>query len=175
MSHTPRVLTKNLTVTGIVLVAILTLAVATTWAQGGRRGGGGRASGPGVVASGLIPGMRHLELSDAQRDEIRSLVQSSHEATRETAEQLMTVRRALNEAVTADVVNEGAIRAVTTQLGLVEGDMAVLRARLHAEVWQLLTPEQQTSAAEFAARAAERCQEDRERGRERRQERRPAA
>ena len=175
MTHALKGHSKSLTITGLVLVAILTLAVATTWAQGGRRGGGDRAGGPGGIGASIVPGLRQIDLSDAQRDEIRSLVQSSREATRETAEQLRRVRRALNDAVTTDVVNEGAIRAVTTQLGLVEGDMAVLRAKLHAQVWQLLTPEQQTSAAQFAASAAERRQEGRDRRRERRLERRPAA
>ena len=84
-------------------------------------------------------------------------------------------RRALRDAVTADVVNEGAIHAVASELGLAEGDAAVQQAYIHAQVWQLLTPEQHEQAraaeAEMERRMEQRGQRTGER-RERRQQRR---
>ena len=43
-------------------------------------------------------------------------------------------------------MNEGAIRAAASDLGIAEGDAAVQRAYLHAQVWRMLTPEQQVAA-----------------------------
>ena len=49
---------------------------------------------------------------------------------------------ALNDAVTADVVNEALIRQKSAEASAVDADMAVVRAHAHAEVLQILTADQ---------------------------------
>ena len=87
-------------------------------------------------------------------------------------------RQALHAAITADTFDEGAIRLKSADVAVVEADGAVLRARVHAEVWALLTPEQQQKAkAQQAEREARRGQirERVEQRRGQRQERRQQA
>ena len=163
----------------VVLVALGTLVVAdTALAQppggpGGRAGRMGRRGGPSP--GGQLMHLRALDLSEAQREQIRSIHAQNREASQAAGERVRVARQALQDAVTADVVNDGAIRAVASELGVAEGNAAVQRAYVHAQVWQTLTPDQQAAAtdaeAEMEQRRGQRRQRTDER-RERRQERR---
>ena len=172
-------LTKGLMLAGLVLAAATTLVVTDTWAQAREPGVGGppvgrMQRGGGRASTGLLPGLRRLDLTDAQREQIRTLAQQHRDATREVGGQLMSAREALRDAVTAEVANEGAIRALASQLGTLEGDAAVVRAQLSAQVWQILTPDQQAQLRALQAQADERRQQRRERFDQRRQEREQA-
>lgn len=163
----------------VVLVALGTFAVADiarAQQPGGPGGRAGRMGGRGGPAQGRhLMHLRALDLSQAQREQIRSIHEQNREANQAADERVRVARRALHDAVTADAVNDGAIRAVASELGIAEGEAAVHRAYVHDQVWQTLTPEQQASArdaeAEMERRRAERRQRIGER-RERRQERR---
>ena len=58
---------------------------------------------------------------------------------------------------------------MANELGIAEGDAAVLRAYLHAQVWQLLTPEQQVASGEAEAELERRRRQRRQRMGERRE------
>ena len=152
---------------GLAACATLTLTVSAVRTQpafpqsGGPRGG--------RMAAGMLPGLRQLDMTDAQRDQVQSIVSESREASQPLTDQLMTTRRALNDAVTAEVVNEGGIRALAGQLATLEGDLAVARAYVNAQIWQLLTPDQQAQLRELKADAEERIDQRRQRMEERRQ------
>lgn len=150
----------------VVIGALGTLVVAdTAWAQlpggpGARDGRMGRRPGP--PPGGPMMHLRAVNLSQAQQDQIRSIHEQSGEAVQAVEARVRTARQALQHAVTADGVNEGAIRAAASDLGIAEGDAAVQRAYLHAQVWQMLTPEQRVSARdaedEMERRMAQRQQ-----------------
>jgi len=180
-----------------VIAGILTisgLALATTFAQdgppqdgpppggprmhrmgpggpGGPRGPGG-PGGPGGLMGGLLgelgPGLRALELTDAQREQIRGIA-TSHEAEfREIGERLRTAHQGVEALVTADAVDETAIRARSGEVAAVEADAAVMRARVHQEVFGVLTAEQQAKARDLRAQMAARMKERSENRKERR-------
>ena len=115
--------------------------------------------------------LRALDLSEAQREQIRIIREQNREATQAAGELVHVARQALQDAVTADPMNEGAIRVVASELGIVEGDAAVQRAFLHAQVWQTLTPEQQVAARDAEAEMEQRKAQRRQRSGERRQRR----
>src|SRR5205085_53227 len=58
-----------------------------------------------------------------------------------------TAHQSLTAAELADPLNDGAVRAASAEVAAVDADMAVARAHLRAEVWQVLTPDQRTKAA----------------------------
>ena len=122
--------------------------------------------GPGGPLAGLPVG--RLDLSEAQRDQLRSLMQANDEALRDIGDRAGVAREGLESAVTAEVVDEGLIRLRAEELALVEADMAVLRAQIGAEAFQLLTLEQQTLAKELRSQMQERAGQRRERMRQRR-------
>ena len=157
----------------VVMVALGTLVVAdaaSAQPRGERRARAGRMGrGGGPPPGGQLMHLRALDLSEVQQEQIRSIHEQSGEATRAADEQVRVARQALQDAVTADVVNENAIRAVANELGIAEGDAAVHRAYLHAQVWQLLTPEQQVASGEAEAELERRRGQRRQRMGERRE------
>ena len=164
---------------GVMLTLGMFAVADTAWAQ--RPGGRGPRAGrigrpPGPPPGGQMMHLRALDLSDAQREQIRSIHEQNAEMTQAAVERVRVARQALEDAVTADVVNEGAIRVVASELGIAEGDAAVQRASVHAQVWQTLTLEQQVAAREAEVEMQQRRDQRRQRTgerRERRQERRP--
>jgi Spy/CpxP family protein refolding chaperone len=117
---------------------------------------------------GLGPGLGELNLSDAQRDQFREVRSRYREETRGVVARLAEVRRKLREAVETVPVNEGLIMGVTQDLVQAEIDAALQEARLNAEVWSVLTPEQQARAVKLRAERQARMEERRERMEQRR-------
>jgi protein CpxP len=136
----------------------------------GRMGPGGpmgRGFGPGGPFGPTALPLRELDLSDAQRDQVRTVMQSHEAAFKEIGDRSRQAHEALNAAITADALDESAIRARAADLAAVEADAAVLRARVHQEVFSLLTAEQQTKAKALQAEAQKKMKEHADRARER--------
>lgn len=132
--------------------------------RGGPRGGvgpGGRMGGPGGPGGRMgavgIP-LNRLDLTDAQRDQVKGVVDSHEAELRTLGEKAMTARRALEQAVTADTIDEGAIRAKAADVAAVDSDMAVARARVHADVLQVLTSDQRAKLKELQAEMEKRAE-----------------
>jgi Spy/CpxP family protein refolding chaperone len=107
----------------------------------GQRGGPPQG-GPGL---GLAPRMMNqLGLSEQQREQMKSINEAYREETRALVERQRDAREALNAATRSGVFDEGAVRQQAMTLGQIETDMAVQRARIFSEVYQILTPDQQT-------------------------------
>jgi len=182
-------MTTMLRTTAIVsILAVSGLALATTFAQDGpppgepgahRRGPGpggpdgfggpgGPMGGPMGLLGELGPGLRALELTDAQREQIRGIAKTHEAEFREIGDRLRTAHESVNALVTADTVDEAAIRARSGELGAVEADAVVMRARVHQEVFSVLTAEQQAKARELRAQMQERSKQRMENRKERR-------
>jgi Spy/CpxP family protein refolding chaperone len=135
--------------------------------RGGRGGPGGPGGMPGRGPGGPLglPPMAlgQLGLTEAQRDQIRSTTQSHQEAMRPLAERAMNARRAVEDAVTADTYDEGAIRSRSAELAAAETELAVARARVHADVLLILTPEQRAELKQGQAQREERARRVQER------------
>ena len=94
---------------------------------------------------------------------------NTHEAAfKEIGERLRTAHKNLRDAVSADTLDEAAIRTRSAEVAAVEAEAAVLRARVRQDVFSLLTAEQQAKAKELRAAADERMKERESRMRERR-------
>jgi Spy/CpxP family protein refolding chaperone len=185
-------MTTMLRTTAIVsILAVSGLALATTFAQdgpppgapgahrrgpgpggpdgfGGPGGPGGPMGGPMGLLGELGPGLRALELTDAQREQIRGIAKTHEAEFREIGDRLRTAHESVNALVTADTVDEAAIRARSGELSVVEADAAVMRARVHQEVFSVLTAEQQAKAKELRAQMQERSKQRMEYRKERR-------
>ena len=84
----------------------------------------------------------------SHRDEFKALRDRSRNA-----------HQAQQAAIEQVPVNEDLIRSTSTAVAAADADMAVLRAKVHEQVFSLLTPDQQTKAKQLQAdRAARRAQ-----------------
>ncbi len=101
---------------------------------------------------GAFPGLplRALELTDAQREQVRGIMTARQAEFRALRERLRTARQAEQAAVTRVPVDENEVRTRVSELSAVQADFAVLRARVHEQVFQVLTPEQQAKAKTLA-------------------------
>jgi Spy/CpxP family protein refolding chaperone len=137
----------------------------------GGPGGFGFGRGPGGpfgMLGELGRGLRQLELTDSQREQLRGVMQSHQTEFREIGDRLRTAHEALNTAVAAETSDETTIRARSADVAAIQADAAVLRARVHQEVFSLLTAEQQAKAKELKAQGEARMKERASRRRERR-------
>ena len=75
-----------------------------------------------------------LGLTDAQRDQIKAIADAHKDEWKALADRARTAHEALDEAITADTVDEAAIRQKSAEVAAVEADIAVARAHAHAEV-----------------------------------------
>jgi Spy/CpxP family protein refolding chaperone len=93
-----------------------------------------------------------LGLTDAQREQVRAVMQSHGAELKALADRAFAAHEALHAAIAADPVDEGTIRARSGDVAAVQADEAVTRARIRAEVFQVLTPEQRAKASDSAGR-----------------------
>jgi protein CpxP len=183
-------LMKNTTVRGFLVlvgVAVITAAVglATTAQLAARNGqgggqdpaGSGGQRGPGMMGRGMMgpggPGMRGgpggmfgpelraLDLTDAQREQVRAIMESHREDQKAIGERMRTARKALQDTITADTFDEAAIRARATEVAAIDADAAVLQAKIHAAVFAILTPEQVKKSKELRSEMENRMKEGR--------------
>ena len=70
-----------------------------------------------------------LGLTDAQKSQIKTIMQSHGEEWKDLAARAATARKALHDAVTADAIDDNAIRQASAGVAAVEADAAVARAR----------------------------------------------
>ena len=116
--------------------------------QGGPGGRGRGGPGRGGPLAGLP--LRELNLSEAQREQGRAVTESHQAEMKAVGDRAMTARQALQAATTSPSFDEAAVRARAAELAAVEADFAVVRARIFADVFQILTPEQQAKVKELS-------------------------
>ena len=151
-------MTKQTWIKGtIVMVAIALVATASVLIAAAPRGHWGRGGfGFGDLGGGLPP-LRMLavalDMTDAQQQQAKSIIDSHRTELQQTFERARTAHEQVRAAIQAPEVNEQAIRSAVSALAQVQADGAVLRARMRQELLGVLTPEQRTKAAELESAA----------------------
>ena len=163
------------TIAAMLIAALIAVAgyAAGQDPQGGRppfpgRGGPGGPFGRGPGGPGGPLGLiglplDRLGLTDAEREQVKAIMDAHQAELRALGEREMTARRALEDAIAADVAVEATIRAHSAELAAIEADMAVMRARVRAEVFQILTPEQQAQVRQIQTEMKQRSETMRQR------------
>jgi protein CpxP len=150
---------------GIAVAAAVALsAVAFSQTEHRRHRAGHR--GP----EGGLRLLRELDLTDAQREQVRSLFEEM-EATG-VGERVREARESLHQAI-ENGADESALRSEAARLGEAEGDAAVEWARVRARVQEILTPEQKQELEQLKQQAKERMELMRRQREERRTRREP--
>jgi Spy/CpxP family protein refolding chaperone len=106
---------------------------------------------------GILPMLpREIQLTDVQHDQIKAIAQTHRDEWTALADRARAAHDALTNAITAETVDETTIRAKSADAAAVEADMAVARAHVHAEVWQILTTDQKAKLKELKAQFSAR-------------------
>lgn len=156
--------TRTFWTTFVGSLLLIPLALSASVQPEGRRGHRGDREGRG--GGGAI--LRDLDLSDAQREQMRALREGT---SRETMERLMQRRKALNDAVD-NGADEGTLRQLAFESGEAEGDAAVERARVHQQMMEILTPDQREQYQALKQEREQKMEQRRERFQQRMENRR---
>jgi Spy/CpxP family protein refolding chaperone len=131
-----------------IAAAAIAVTAAMSTVSGQPPAGRGRG-GPGAGPGGPIPELRQLNLSDAQREQIRALVdQRRSEGDQAPGRKLAELQRSLRAAIFADTPDPSQIDQLRSAIA--EAEAAALAARIdfQLKVAQILTPEQRKQARE---------------------------
>lgn len=121
--------------------------------MGGMRGPGGPM---GPMGMGPGPGFRELDLSDDQKAQVKSIMNSHQAEFKAAGEKIGAAREALRQLLEADSIDESAIRAKSVEAANAEADAAILGAKVRAQTLQVLNSEQLAKLKELqAARPAQ--------------------
>jgi protein CpxP len=128
---------------------LLTGVGFASFAQGGFGGGprGERGRGPGGPRGGRIPFLRDLNLTDAQKAQIKQITDSAEASTKELRQRLDALHESELGGLTDGTFNEGAVRAAAQERANVQVELEVARARTMSQIFAVLTPEQKSQIA----------------------------
>ena len=137
----------------IVVAAALTLSLGALplLAQGPGRGGA-RMGGPGAPGPGgpmgVLPGLNRVDLTDAQREQIRAILEQEREAGA-PGEKVRQAEEALHTAILADAPDAQAIDNAKAALNSAHAAELDRRVELMEKVAQVLTPAQRQELAQL--------------------------
>ena len=137
-----------------VCVAVLTAFAGVALAHEGGWGGGdcGRHH-----HHGFMKFEQKLGLTDAQKSQAKAIFQANREVVKPLVTNLRTERKNLRALMSADKIDEAAIRAETARIAGIQADLNVNRAKEGAEFRAILTPDQLAKMKAFRQKHQERC------------------
>lgn len=128
----------------------------------------GMGMGPGLMLSdggpmGMVRlALGRLGLSPEQKQQVRTIVGNHKAEFQGIQDRAIPARRALADAIAAG--DEAAIRQRSADLSAVQTETALLAAKVHGEIFKILTPEQQQKAQELRKQFESRMDQRRGRG-----------
>ena len=163
-------MTKNSkvrTFAGLVIAAAVVgfIAVGASFAQqpagppsGGMMMGRGPTGGHGPMGGPFMAirrGLAQLGLTDQQKTQIKAIFAGHKADIQGFGARMKPARQALNGAIWSGA-DEVTIRAKAADVAAVQADMDVFRATVHAQVFAVLTPDQQAKAKQLQQQAKAR-------------------
>lgn len=145
----------------LALAAILLLTMAAFARQDGGRGfgappppGGGHGRGEGRRGDVLGPFARDLNLTDAQKAQIKQIADSFEESTKSLHEQLFKSGGTPLDGLDG-TFDEATVRAAAQARASIQVELEVAHAKMLSQVYALLTSEQRAKLAELRQQFAQ--------------------
>jgi Spy/CpxP family protein refolding chaperone len=138
--------TTWLAVLALVLAGAVAIPVIAQPPQGGR----GVGRGPGF--DGALPILRGLNLTDAQREQIRTVTEAQRTGDN-PRRNLMDLERQLQAAILADTPDQQKIEELKNSIATASAAALTARIDLQSRIAQVLTPEQRAQARDALAKA----------------------
>jgi len=133
-----------------VLALVLAGAVAIPVIAQPPQGGRGAGRGPGF--DGALPILRGLNLTDAQREQIRAVTEAQRTGDN-PRRNLMDLERQLQAAILADTPDQQKIEELKNSIATASAAALTARIDIQSRIAQVLTPEQRAQARDALAKA----------------------
>lgn len=116
--------------------------------------------GPGFGMEGHGMGFfaKYLDVSDTQRAQMKAVMQKEHATLKPLMQQLHQMDQQLKQ-YEEGAYDEAKVQALVTQQAQTLVQVKVQETRIHNELFQLLTPDQQTKMKQFEANREARMQQ----------------
>jgi Spy/CpxP family protein refolding chaperone len=101
---------------------------------------------------------KNLDLTDAQKAQMKDIVEKERPTLKPLMEQSHQVEQQLHQYEEGSY-NEGKVRTLAAQQSKVELELTVQRTRIHNELYQVLTADQQSKLKELEAEHQARMQQ----------------
>ncbi len=122
----------------------------------GERPAGEQSNLRGLIAFAGPYAAVFKDMTEEQKSAFREAIESVGQDAREIGEKLRATRKQLEEAIYSGKVDEAGMKKSASEIGELEGQMAVFRARVVAKVRPLLTSEQLERVEQARRELAER-------------------
>src|SRR5947199_8050775 len=106
-------------------------------------------AGFGFEGRALALMTEHLQLTDAQRAQVKQVFVAQKPAVLPLMQQIAANRQQLDSLAQAGNFDEEKVRALAAQQGQLTTELEVAKTRAISEIFNILTPEQKTKAVEF--------------------------
>jgi len=135
-------------------------APSTPSAPGPRPGQGGPGGGPGAFPGGPRPGgalpfLGELDLTDAQKDQVKSIIERSREESKPIAEELRKLQPKKRPLIYTETFDEAAALLLADQEAALQKALTLNQMATQHAVYNVLTAEQKTKLAELIAKRKE--------------------
>ena len=137
------------TIWSALLATILGAAVAVPVIAQPPQGGRGPGRGPGP--DGVLPILHNLNLTDAQREQIRTITEAQRASN--PRRNLMDLERQLQAAIFSETPDQQKIDDLKNSIAAANAADLAARIDLASRISQVLTPEQRAQAREALAQA----------------------
>lgn len=163
---------KKITVAilSIVLVAMGAMFVFAQDGAGNKDGkrGFGKRGHFGKRGGGHGMMLRGLDLTDAQKAQVKTIMQTSRESSKPLREQMKANRQKLQTISDSGSFDQAQIQALADEQGRLTAQMIVEKEKVKSQVSAILTPEQKAKAAEMKAQFKQKREERQQKRAERR-------
>jgi protein CpxP len=146
----------------IAFVAVMALAIAVPFAIAQSKDAGGHRHGMRGGGHMAGAGFRNLDLTDAQKTQMKQIRESHSQSLRPLMEQIRAKRQEIRQASEGGTFNEALVTQKLNEIAPLEAKLMGERSRVHQEMLSVLTADQkakleQTRADRKAKWAAERA------------------
>ncbi len=137
---------------------VVVLAVAAALAQGMHHHGGmGGEFGFGDHMLGYLSDV--LDLTQAQQDQAKAILQKEKPVIQPLMKQLMQAHKDLSSLEDSGTFDEAKVRSLAAQNTQAMTELLVQKARIHSELMQILTADQKAKLTQLKAKHEARMQE----------------
>ena len=142
---------------GLLVMALVSLG--TIFAFGQQNGGndGKRMRGHHGKRGGFGM-MRGLDLTDAQKEQMKAIRQANRESTKSLRESMKANRQQLQQVTANGQFNEAQVQALAAQQSGIMAQLIVEKERVKSQIYNILTTDQKTKIAEMKTQMKERRQ-----------------
>jgi Spy/CpxP family protein refolding chaperone len=113
--------------------------------------------GPGGPGMGFWA--KELNLTDEQKTQVKTIMQKEHATMKPLFQQSHQIELQMRQSAEGTTYDEAKVRTLATQKATVEAELDVQKTRIHNELFQILTPDQQSKMKELEAQHEARMQQ----------------